>query len=88
MVMVDGQPRNEKIMIKGNPRQRGKEVPRQFLGILSGEERQPFKIGSGRLELTKAIAADDNPLTARVAVNRIWSHHFGRGIVSSLNEFG
>ena len=88
MVMVDGQPRNEKIMIKGNPRQRGKEVPRQFLGILSGEDRQPFKIGSGRLELAKAIAADDNPLTARVALNRIWSHHFGRGIVSSLNEFG
>ena len=56
--------------------------------ILSGDDRQPFKIGSGRLELAKAIAADDNPLTSRVIVNRIWSHHFGKGIVSSLNEFG
>ena len=88
MVLEDGQPRDETIMIKGNPRQRGKKVPRQFLGILSGENRQPFKTGSGRLELAKAIAADDNPLTARVAVNRVWSHHFGKGIVSSLNEFG
>jgi len=88
MVMVDGQPRNEKIMIKGNPRQRGKEVPRQFLGILSGEERKPFKSGSGRLELAKSIANESNPLTARVAVNRVWSHHFGKGLVSSLNEFG
>ena len=88
MVMEDGPPRDETIMIKGNPRQRGKKVPRQFLGILSGEDRQPFKIGSGRLELARAIAADDNPLTARVAVNRAWSHHFGKGLVSSLNEFG
>ena len=88
MVLEDGQLRNEAIMIKGNPRQRGKVVPRQFLEILSGEDRQPFKIGSGRLELAEAIAADDNPLTSRVMVNRVWSHHFGKGLVSSLNEFG
>ena len=88
MVLEDGQLRDEAIMIKGNPRQRGKVVPRQFLEILSGEDRQPFKIGSGRLELAKAIAADDNPLTSRVMVNRVWSHHFGKGLVSSLNEFG
>ena len=88
MVLNDAQPRDEAIHIKGNARQKGKVVPRQFLEILSGEDRQPFKIGSGRLELAKAIAADDNPLTSRVIVNRIWSHHFGKGIVSSLNEFG
>ena len=88
MVLEDGQPRDETIMIKGDRRKRGKVAPRQFLEILSGPDRKPFKIGSGRLELAKAIAADDNPLTARVAVNRIWSHHFGKGLVSSLNEFG
>mgnify|MGYP001195230095 FL=1 len=89
MVMFDkGNPRDEAIMVKGNRNQRGKVVPRQFLEILSGEDRQPFKNGSGRLELAQAIASKENPLTARVMVNRIWLHHFGKGIVSSINEFG
>ncbi len=89
MVLVDSNPHDEKIMIKGNRNQRGKEVPRQFLEILAGEDRQPFpKKSSGRLELAKAIASKENPLTARVMVNRIWMLHFGKGIVSSVNEFG
>ena len=89
MVLQDkGSPRDEAIMVKGNRRQRGKVAPRQFLEILSGPDRKPFKIGSGRLELAQAIASKDNPLTARVMVNRIWMHHFGKGIVSSVNEFG
>ena len=80
-------PRDEAIRIKGGDK-RGKVVPRQFLKILSPPNRQPFKIGSGRLELAQAIASKNNPLTARVMVNRIWMHHFGKGIVSSINEFG
>ncbi|MBC8325120.1 MAG: PSD1 domain-containing protein [Verrucomicrobia subdivision 3 bacterium] len=89
MVLVDGAPRNERIMIKGNRGQRGKEVPRQFLEILSGDDRKPFpKNTSGRLELAKAIASKENPLTARVMANRIWMLHFGKGIVSSISEFG
>ena len=89
MVMIDSNPHNEKIMIKGNRNQRGKETPRQFLEILAGEDRQPFpKNSSGRLEMAKAIASKENPLTARVMVNRIWMLHFGKGIVSSVNEFG
>ena len=89
MVLMDkGNPRDETIMIKGDRRNRGKPAPRQFLEILSGPERKPFKIGSGRLELGRAIADKENPLTARVMVNRIWMHHFGRGIVTSINEFG
>ena len=88
MVLMDkGNPRDEAIKIKGG-NQRGKVVPRQFLEILSGPDRQPFKIGSGRLELARAIADKENPLTARVMANRIWMHHFGKGIVSSINEFG
>src|SRR6185436_7766280 len=47
-----------------------------------------FKNGSGRLELARAIASRDNPLTARVMVNRIWAHHFGRGIVGTPSNFG
>src|SRR5262249_32467346 len=44
--------------------------------------------GSGRLELADAIASKDNPLTARIIVNRIWLHHFGRGLVGTPSNFG
>ena len=47
-----------------------------------------FKTGSGRLELANAIASKDNPLTARVFVNRVWMYHFGRGIVATPSNFG
>jgi hypothetical protein len=63
-------------------------VPRQFLEVLSGLNRQPFQNGSGRLELARAIASPDNPLTARVMVNRIWMHHFGVGLVKTPSDFG
>src|SRR6185295_11391315 len=43
---------------------------------------------SGRLELAEIIASKDNPLTARVMVNRVWAHHFGRGIVGTPGNFG
>src|SRR5258708_6255590 len=61
---------------------------RQFRGGLAGPERQPFRAGSGRLELAKAIANRDNPLTARVLVNRVWMHHFGAGLVTTPGDFG
>ena len=90
MVLLDkGNPQNERIMIKGNARQRGDAAPRQFLKILSPEDRQPYKNGSGRLELAQDIASKDNPLTARVIANRIWMLHFGSGLsVAEANEFG
>jgi len=90
MVLEDkSRPTDERIMIKGNRGQRGPEAPRQFLEILSGEDRKPFpKDTSGRLELAEAITSKDNPLTARVMVNRIWLNHFGRGIVNTPSEFG
>lgn len=56
--------------------------------MLSGENRQPFQQGSGRLELAKAIIDPGNPLTARVIVNRVWAHHFGTGLVSTPGDFG
>ena len=81
-------PLNSYVYIKGNPGTRGPQVPRQFFQILSGPDRAPFKDGSGRLELAKAIASADNPLTARVLVNRVWLHHFGEGIVRTPDDFG
>jgi hypothetical protein len=80
--------RDSAIFLRGNPATRGAVVPRQFLEILAGPSPQPFKDGSGRLELARAIANRDNPLTARVMVNRVWLRHFGEGIVSTPSDFG
>src|SRR5262249_4732746 len=81
-VMVDKPNRIEpRVFLRGNPGRPGKAVPRQFLKVVSTTERKPFTKGSGRFELAEAIVRKDNPLTARVMVNRIWMYHFGRGIV-------
>jgi mono/diheme cytochrome c family protein len=77
-----------RIFLRGNPETVGEEVPRRFLALLSSLERKPFESGTGRLELAQAIADPANPLTARVMVNRIWMHHFGRGLVRTPSDFG
>ena len=56
--------------------------------MLCPDNAPPFAQGSGRLELANAIASKDNPLTARVIVNRIWEHHFGKGLVRTPSNFG
>lgn len=79
---------NQSVMLRGNPRSRGDLVPRQFVALLSEPERHSFKNKSGRLELAEKIASSDNPLTARVFVNRVWMHHFSRPIVDTPSDFG
>jgi len=81
-------PKNERIQIKGSRDNLGEEAPRRFLTALCKGDPQPFTKGSGRLDLAEAIASADNPLTARVMVNRIWQHHFGQGIVRTPSNFG
>ena len=77
------------IFLRGNPNNPGAIVPRRFLAVLSGSERQPFRDGSsGRLDMARAIASDANPLTARVIVNRVWQYHFGEGLVRTPSDFG
>ncbi|MEO6436556.1 MAG: DUF1553 domain-containing protein, partial [Tepidisphaeraceae bacterium] len=89
MAMVDVEnPAAPRIFKRGNPAAPGDEVPRRFPAILSGDDRKPFTSGSGRLELAKAIASKDNPLTARVMVNRLWQYHFGAGLVRTPGDFG
>ena len=89
MVLVDAErPREPRIFIRGNAGNRGPEVPRRFLRLLEGDDRVPFALGSGRLELARKIVDPENPLTARVMVNRIWMHHFGRPIVGTPSDFG
>ncbi len=89
MALVDTpQLYNPRVFIRGNPGRPGEAVPRRFLEVLSGGKPEPFKDGSGRLELAKAIASEDNPLTARVLVNRVWTYHFGAGLVRTPGDFG
>ena len=89
MALLDAaQPMKPHVFIRGNPARPGEEVPRRFLTVLSGGNPQPFKNGSGRLELARSIASKDNPLTARVMVNRVWNLHFGAGLVRTPGDFG
>ncbi|HUQ70780.1 MAG TPA: DUF1549 and DUF1553 domain-containing protein, partial [Planctomycetaceae bacterium] len=89
MVMNDKpQPVEPRIFIRGNQGRQGDQVPRQFLQVLAGPERKPFNKGSGRLELAQSVASPNNPLTARVIVNRVWQHHFGYGLVRTPGDFG
>jgi hypothetical protein len=77
-----------RVFLRGNPNNSGERVPRRFLAIASAPERKPFRDGSGRLELARAIASRDNPLTARAIVNRVWMHHFGTPLVATPGDFG
>ena len=89
LVLRDGPPEPlPRVLIRGKASTLGDEVNRQFLSALAGPNPKPFLQGSGRLELARAIAHADNPLTARVAVNRIWRHHFGAGLVRTPSDLG
>jgi mono/diheme cytochrome c family protein len=77
-----------RVHVRGNPDTLGDEAPHHFLTVLAGDDPPPFTHGSGRLELSQAIASPNNPLTARVMVNRVWQHHFGRGLVRTASNFG
>ena len=82
------QPFDPIVFIRGNLHNPGDAVPRQFLSILSAETRTPFQQGSGRWEMAQAIASPQNPLTARVWVNRVWMHLMGEGLVTTPSDFG
>lgn len=77
-----------KVYVRGNPSRQRELAPRRFLRILAGDQPPLFQEGSGRGQLASAIASPENPLTARVIANRIWQHHFGRGIVGTSSNFG
>ncbi|MFO0809517.1 MAG: PSD1 and planctomycete cytochrome C domain-containing protein [Gemmataceae bacterium] len=77
-----------RVHVRGNPDTLGDDAPRHFLTVLTPGTAPTFAHGSGRLELARAIASPDNPLTARVMVNRVWQHLFGRGLVRTPSNFG
>jgi len=84
--VVSGNGTGMKIYVRGNPATPGEAAPKGFLQVLPC----PTPVGKDftRLDLANAIASKDNPLTARVIVNRVWSWHFGRGLVNTPSNFG
>jgi hypothetical protein len=88
--LVDAEkPYDPYVFLRGEAGNRGPNTERRFLTCLAPNNKpEPFKHGSGRRELADAIASRDNPLTARVWVNRVWTHLFGRGLVDTPSDFG
>jgi cytochrome c553 len=85
----DGKPVPQAVHLRGEPATPGPAVERGVPRFLAGDRviRWPAD-GSGRRELADWVADAKNPLAARVMVNRIWQHHFGRGLVGTPSNFG
>ena len=86
--VTEGDPKDVRVEHYGDEKDLGDLAPRGFPQVLGGSALPKTEKGSGRLELADWIASKDNPLTARVIVNRLWQGHFGRGIVATSNDFG
>ena len=76
------------LYVRGELDQPGEVVPRGLVRVLCDETPAPIAAGSGRRELADWLASPANPLTARVIVNRVWLHLFGRGLVPTPDNFG
>jgi len=85
--MAEGIPKDFPIHTRGDNKDLGPIVKRRFLSSLGGGALGN-DLSSGRLDLANRIVDPKNPMTARVMVNRIWSWHFGQGIVDTPNDFG
>ncbi|MBK8977989.1 MAG: PSD1 domain-containing protein [Planctomycetes bacterium] len=83
---ADGPGVDERVHVRGSPRNLGEAVPRRFLEALGGAPVR--SAGSGRLEIARQIVDPANPWTPRVAVNRVWHHLLGRGLVPTVDNLG
>ena len=89
LILVDRSvPLNVNVFNRGDYSNQGQHVERGYLSMFSQGGGVKFTKGSGRFELAKKIVSKDNPLTARVIVNRIWRSHFGEGLVETESDFG
>ncbi|MFM7206706.1 MAG: PSD1 and planctomycete cytochrome C domain-containing protein [Planctomycetaceae bacterium] len=87
--LLDGNGIDQRLLIKGSAGRPGPPVPRRFLEAVDGSRQPAWPAdSSGRLQLADRVLDPLNPLTARVAVNRIWHHLFGRGLVPTPDNFG
>ncbi len=87
-IVRDSQLRDLTVFIRGDVNSKGPVVKRRFLSALTEGEPETFRRGSGRQELAEAIVDRNNPLVARVIVNRIWALNFGRPLVGTPSNFG
>jgi hypothetical protein len=78
------------LLARGDYASKGDRVGMRPIGVLLPPDTPelPATVEKPRVELAKWIVDPDNPLTARVMVNRIWTYHFGRGLVGTPNDFG
>jgi hypothetical protein len=86
-ILTDSEGLDQPVLIRGGPSKPGEPVGRRYLEALGGLEH-PVEHGSGREVIADLITSPDNPLTARVWVNRVWHHLFGRGLVATVDDFG
>ncbi len=77
-----------RVFKRGNAAKPAQQVERRYIRFFTEVHDKPFQNGSGRLELAQAIVSPNNPLTARVIVNRVWQQHFGQGLVRTVSDFG
>ena len=87
-VQEKGEPFNVRLLVRGEIDQPAQMVSRGFPQVLCSESVSIEDGSSGRLEFANWLGSDENPLTARVMVNRIWQHMIGQGIVTSTENFG
>ncbi len=85
--LKEGRLHDVRVFLRGKPGSRGEVAPRRFPAFFAGDSER-FGKGSGRMELAEAIASPDNPLTARVFVNRVWGHLFDQPLVATPSDFG
>lgn len=88
LAIADGFPIDNYVYDRGSHAKKGIGAPRAFLEALSGPTQSASKTGSGRLKLAETILKDARHFLARVQVNRIWLHLFGKGIVPTPDDFG
>jgi cytochrome c553 len=89
LALLDGNGANERVFVRGSHKAPGEVVPRRFLEALVGSTSYAAQFGSGRQQLAADMTDPDrDPFLARVQVNRLWHHLFGRGLVASTDNFG
>jgi len=86
--IAEGTAEDEHLFIRGGHNNLGEVVPRRFLTAIAGKNQPAIQHDCGRLELAQRLLAQNDPFPARVMVNRIWHHLFGRGIVETIDNFG